>query len=95
MWVNRGEKDWTVEGHILPQFGFYSRVQGPDGPVEAAIERRSGLITDWRRSSGGVYVNARPGHSELVPLGAYPGEVRQTGERQVEIKYCWESARSA
>ena len=51
VWVNRGETDWAVEGHTLPQYGFYARA----GTVEAAIERREGKIVEWATSPDAVY----------------------------------------
>ncbi|MEW6753403.1 MAG: hypothetical protein AB1505_20835 [Candidatus Latescibacterota bacterium] len=60
VWVNRGAADWNAAGHELPQYGFYARVPGGDGVVEAAIERRDSLIVEWSRSPGMLYVNARP-----------------------------------
>lgn len=60
VWVNRGADDWQVDGHTLPQYGFYARVAGAKGLVEAAIERRDGLITEWSRSPEMFYVNPRP-----------------------------------
>jgi hypothetical protein len=55
VWVNRGEADWNVAGHTLPQYGFYARVSGEHGPVEASIERRDGSIVEWANSPGAVY----------------------------------------
>ncbi|MCH5376428.1 MAG: DUF5696 domain-containing protein, partial [Planctomycetes bacterium] len=46
VWVNRGESDWTVQGVILPPFGFLARVATDQGPVQAAIHRREGLIVE-------------------------------------------------
>jgi hypothetical protein len=56
VWVNRGEDDWTVGGRVLPPYGFYARA--PQG-VEAAIERREGLVVEWAQSEEALYVNAR------------------------------------
>jgi hypothetical protein len=55
VWVNRGETDWAVAGHTLPQYGFYARVAGERGPVEAAIERRDGRVIEWASSPSTVY----------------------------------------
>jgi hypothetical protein len=62
IWVNRGAADWTVGGHVLPQYGFYARAPG-EGAIEAAIERRDGVIVDWSVSPGAQFVNARPATS--------------------------------
>ncbi|MCX5771254.1 MAG: hypothetical protein NTZ09_13440 [Candidatus Hydrogenedentes bacterium] len=56
VWVNRGADDWPLaNGHVLPAYGFYARA----GKVEAAIERRDGIIVEWSKSEGEYYVNAR------------------------------------
>lgn len=55
VWVNRGEADWRVAGHILPQYGFYARVQDARGPLEAAIERRDGKVIEWASSPSAIY----------------------------------------
>jgi hypothetical protein len=77
VWVNRGADDWSVEGHVLPQYGFYARV--PQG-VEAAIERRDGLIVEWSQSAENLYVNAR----SAIDSGQSPPEhlARQNPERR-------------
>jgi len=55
VWVNRGEADWSIAGHTLPQYGFYARVPGESGPVEAAIERREGHVVEWASSPSAIY----------------------------------------
>ncbi|MBZ5582788.1 MAG: hypothetical protein LAQ30_11415 [Acidobacteriia bacterium] len=67
--VNRGAEDWTAEGHVLPQYGFYTRIPGAGGTVEAAVERRDGLIVEWSRSPSTIYVNARPVTPEPAARG--------------------------
>jgi hypothetical protein len=59
VWVNRGESDWSVAGYTLPQYGFFARVDGKEGPIEAAIARRDGIIVEWSRSPQQTYVNGR------------------------------------
>ena len=60
MWVNRGGDDWNAAQHVLPQYGFYARVPAKEGVLEAAIERRDGLIVEWSKAGDVWYVNARP-----------------------------------
>jgi len=60
VWVNRGPGEWQVEGHILPQYGFYGRVPVTDGTIEAAIEVLEGVIVEWSQTPEQVYANARP-----------------------------------
>ena len=59
-WVNRGKQPWDVNGHTLPDYGFYARVPSNEGVIEAAIERRDGVIVEWAQSPSTVFVNARP-----------------------------------
>ena len=59
VWVNRGESDWNVAGHVLPQYGFYARVTAADGPVEASLSRRDGTIVEMSRSARQFYVDGR------------------------------------
>lgn len=60
VWVNRGVENWSAAGHELPQYGFYARVPGKSGVIEAAIERREGVIVEWAKSPAMFYANARP-----------------------------------
>jgi hypothetical protein len=53
VWVNRGSSDWVVNGHTLPQYGFYAKA----GPVEAAIEKRNGARVEWAKSPQSEYAN--------------------------------------
>ena len=46
---------WTVEGHTLPQYGFYLRA----GETEAAIELRGGARVEWSRSPDRRYEGGR------------------------------------
>lgn len=55
LFVNRGETDWEVAKHILPQYGFLAGA----GDVEAAVMTSDGVVADWSRSPSSLYVNAR------------------------------------
>ena len=66
VYVNRSADNWTVAGHTLPQYGFYARLPGKEGVVEAAIELRDGQRVEWSRSGSMAYENARNAES-----GAY------------------------
>lgn len=54
-WVNRGAEPWTVNGHTLPQYGFYVRT----GDAEAAVETVNGQRVEWSRSPQGRYADGR------------------------------------
>jgi hypothetical protein len=60
VWVNRGNQEWQVGEHRLPQYGFYARVKTESGLIEAAVERLDGIIVEWSRSPEFSYYNARP-----------------------------------
>jgi hypothetical protein len=68
VWVNRGEKDWDVAGATLPQYGFLARVPTDQGPVEASISRRDGVIVEMVRSPGQVYANGRQVVDRDLPI---------------------------
>jgi hypothetical protein len=61
VWVNRGETPWQVDGHTLPQYGYYAHL----GEVTGAIEEKDGVIVEWSKSPETWYVNARP----VIPRG--------------------------
>jgi hypothetical protein len=90
--VNRGKDDWTVAGRTLPPYGCHATIPGPGGPVEAAIERRDGVIVDWCRSPARLFVNARPMAGDRVPVKVVVGSVRPLGNRSFELALKWEAA---
>jgi hypothetical protein len=92
VWVNRGAEDWTVNGHILPQYGFYARVPVSGGAVEAAIERREGVIVEWSRSPQAAYSNARPYVSERLPLQVSISKIDNLGDRQFRMTLKWNAS---
>jgi hypothetical protein len=55
VYVNRGAEPWTVEGHTLPQYGFYFHA----GRVEAAIETRGSSRVEWSRSPRQTYEDGK------------------------------------
>jgi hypothetical protein len=71
VWVNRGTGSWVPSGHDLPQYGFYARVPAGNATLEAAIERREGLVVEWSRSPAMYYVNARPVVFDDQPVRGY------------------------
>ena len=91
IWVNRGESDWSVEGHVLPEYGFYGRSPGESADVEAAIERRDGVIVDWSRSGKAVFANARPLLPRGLPVRVTVESAEWKGGRNVEFVFRWEA----
>lgn len=93
VWVNRGKEDWTIEGHILPQYGVYARIPSDAGLVEVSIERKDGVIVEWSRSPSTIYVNARPVVSERLPVKVSVSSLKYKGNREGEIELRWEASR--
>ena len=76
VWVNRGKTDWTIDGRVLPPYGFYAAVPSAEGAIQAAIERQGGKRVEWSTSSDATYLSARP--STLVPQGTSTAPTSQT-----------------
>ncbi|MCX8157622.1 MAG: hypothetical protein N3J91_14440 [Verrucomicrobiae bacterium] len=91
-YVNRGVEDWTVGGHVLPQFGYWA----VNGAVESAIERVEGQIVERSRRPGEVYVNGR-GYLPEAPLLIQPGFAgfSAVGERQFRLQVRWKAQQPA
>ncbi|NOZ21008.1 MAG: hypothetical protein GXP25_07955 [Planctomycetes bacterium] len=53
--VNLRQNDWTVRGHVLPQYGFLA--EGPGTLVYTA--KRDGVIADFARTKNSLYVDSR------------------------------------
>ncbi|MFC1716809.1 hypothetical protein ACFL6S_24285 [Candidatus Poribacteria bacterium] len=63
--VNRGKSDWSVDGHILPQYGFVAK----SAECQAMIIKRDGIITAWSESPDAIFVDARPSeHFGGIPV---------------------------
>ena len=91
VWVNRGETDWKVEGHVLPQYGFLTRVPVEGGTIEASIARRDGIISECVRSPDSLYVNGRlifGGPRRIRPSVA---ELRPRGDRGFTLTMRWQA----
>jgi len=54
-YVNRGETDWTVEGHVLPQYGYLVLGDG----LRSTIEKRDGVFCESSVGPSGWYCDAR------------------------------------
>jgi hypothetical protein len=54
--VNRGETNWTVNGHTLPQYGYYAEF-GDGGVV--ALEIVDGLFREYSKTATSFYCNVR------------------------------------
>ncbi len=85
--VNRGNGDWTLDGEVLPPFGFVAKAGGN----EAGITRRAGILSAYAQSPGVFFADARP------PFTDGQGQVRATvrgvedlGNRRFRILIDWQ-----
>jgi hypothetical protein len=92
VWVNRGLDDWALNGRTLPQYGFYARVPVDHDVVEAAIERRDGVITDWAKSASSWFVNGRPVISDRLPVKVSVESASINESRQLQVKLLWQAS---
>jgi hypothetical protein len=90
--VNRGAKDWTMAGKILPQYGYLA----VNGPIESAIERRDGVMIERSQRDGQLYVNAR-GFNPDVMLDITPRveTVEYLRGRQFVLPILWQVGQAA
>jgi hypothetical protein len=86
--VNRGATDWTVDGHTLPQFGYWAK----HGAIESSIERIGGAVAEQSRSPGRAYFNSRV-FNPAAPLAIVPRaeRVEHLGGRQFRLTVQWEA----
>ncbi|MEA1951100.1 MAG: hypothetical protein U9N87_06925, partial [Planctomycetota bacterium] len=89
VWVNRGKSDWAVAGRVLPEFGFFATVPSKDGKVEAAIERRDGIIVESARSADHVYINGRHVVKGPLPIRPTARRFESLGGREFRIDIDW------
>ncbi|MDD5522390.1 MAG: DUF5696 domain-containing protein [Kiritimatiellae bacterium] len=87
VYVNRGQGDWIIAGHTLPQYGYYAR----NGVVESTIERINGGVVEWSHGHNGTYVNGRGFHQD-PPLDICPSaeKIEYLGERSFKLFANWE-----
>ncbi|MEW6355323.1 MAG: hypothetical protein AB1696_03280 [Planctomycetota bacterium] len=90
--VNRSEKDWTIEGKVLPQYGYYAK----NGEIESSIERIGGVIVEQSRGPSGFYVNGR-GYDTDDRLRIQPlaDRVEYLGDRKFKLLVNWQAERPA
>lgn len=90
VWVNRGEEDWTVEGHTLPQYGFLARVPSDNGQVLAALVRRDGQIVELAESPNMLYVNGRKPYAGRLPVTVEVRRMRALDDGKFELQLRWD-----
>jgi hypothetical protein len=92
VYVNRGQTDWSVAGHVLPQYGY--AVEG--GGVTSAIEKRDGVFCESSTGPGGWYCDSRT----FEPERGYRIEPRiedfkYLGDRQFSWDVVWKADQPA
>jgi hypothetical protein len=84
--VNRGKEDWSIDGHVLPQYGFVAK----SAEYQVMIVRRGGIITAWSESPNAIFVDARPPeHFGGIPLQVEILGIEYLGERRFAIDSRW------
>ncbi|MCE5216604.1 hypothetical protein LLH03_06155 [bacterium] len=59
VYVNRGTTDWSVEGRVLPGYGYLVKGPAATGGLMSAVERRDGVYSESTTGPSGWYCNAR------------------------------------
>jgi len=92
-WVNRGPTDWTVDGAVLPQYGFVAKAPTADakGVVEASIARRDGVIVETARSPDRLYVNGRDVVDGPLPIRLTVDKLSYSADRKLELTVRWQA----
>ena len=87
VYVNRGQSDWEVEGHVLPQYGCWAKA----GDIECAIETRDAVVVEHSRSADALYADARTVFSQKeLPLRLSSASVERVGDRSFKLLCDWE-----
>ena len=90
--VNRGEKDWIIEGHTLPMYGYFAK----NGEIESSIERINGVIVEQSRGPSGIYVNGRGLESDpRLRIRPTADHVEYLGDRKFKIYVNWDADKPA
>jgi hypothetical protein len=93
VYVNRGAEDWTVEGHVLPQYGFL--VVGKDG-LQSVVERREGVYCESSAAPGHWYCNARTfGIAPSPKIGVHVENFKYLGGDRFSWEVVWEADQPA
>ncbi len=92
VYVNRGETDWRVEGHALPQYGYFAT----GGEVTSAIERLGGTIAESSSGPTGWYCNARTSDPERrLRIRPHVEGFRDLGNGRFEWTVVWDARERA
>ena len=90
--VNRGTNDWSVDGRVLPPFGYLAQ----KGELQSSVERLTGDVVEQSRNGHIQYVNAR-GFMKDAPLAIRPEalSVDYLGDRRFRLIVKWNAEEPA
>ena len=91
VWVNRGQSDWPVGEATLPPYGFLAKAPTQAGLVQAAIQRRDGLVVESASWPEGLYVNGRQVVDEALPIRLSVLGARLAEGRRLELSLQWQA----
>ncbi len=92
VFVNRGEKDWNVEGRLLPTYGYLAKI----ADIESSIERINGVIVEQSRGPSRFYVNARSFEPDpRLRIRPSADRVEYLGDRKFKLYVNWDVERPA
>lgn len=96
VFVNRGQKDWTVANVTLPKYGFVASIPTEEGTVRAGIYRRDGVIVEQSQSENAVYANARGSLGTLLRIRprvtAMESATDSSQPGQIAFTVAWDAA---
>lgn len=92
VWVNRGRPDWTVEGRVLPQYGYLVVGRG----LMSAIEKRNGVFCESCVGPSGWYCNARTHEPDAPhPISVGVENFKYLGGRKFTWDVVWQADKPA
>ncbi len=89
VWVNRGTTDWSVEGHLLPPYGFLARIPTDEGMVQASIHRHGDQIVETAAGPHHVYVHGRQWAGGETRIRPRVESVDWTDPGRIELHIDW------
>lgn len=92
VYVNRGRENWSIAGHVLPQYGYLVQGKG----LLSAIELREGVICEQCLGPSGWYCNARTFDPERrLRIAPHIENFRYLGGRRFAWDVVWQAEEPA
>ncbi len=90
VWVNWSEADWTVKGHVLPQWGTLAL--GPETEVRTSLV--DGTLADYAECPEFIFADARtsfnmPYLKRFVDIEPRIADFEDLGEGRMRVTYEW------